>query len=109
MTSSSSFVPPEGIGFEGSKGLFDLRELVLPVLSGRLVFVRMKVKSIDDYTKNLYCQSDHGSGEYVRLPAYMSAFKTVDIPAVLDAANYKVYLGGEVYIDEIELWTVQKE
>ena len=109
VTSSSSFVPPEGIGFEGSKGLFDLRELVLPVLSGRLVFVRMKVKSIDDYTKNLYCQSDHGSGEYVRLPAYMSAFKTVDIPAVLDAANYKVYLGGEVYIDEIELWTVPKE
>ena len=35
--------------------------------------------------------------------------KTVDIPAVLDAANYKVYLGGEVYIDEIELWTVPKE
>lgn len=108
LSSSSSWISPEGIGFNGSKGVYDFGRIKLPKTTGRLVFVRLKVKSAYSSSCNIYVESDLGSAESVRIPAYMENFKAVDVPVVINSANYILRTGYQFYIDEIELWTIYK-
>ncbi len=102
-------------GIDGSKGVgnavgrsYEL-DLYLPTVSYDLCFIRLKVKNTYRYSTTLYCGSSLGSGGYVELPAYMTDFKTVDVPVVRKSDGYALYFGAEMFVDEIELWTVQKE
>lgn len=109
VTSSPSLISPVGIGYNASRGLFDFRSLDLSSTTGRLVFIRLKVKSAASYSESVWCQSSLGDGLYVKLPAYMSEFRTIDVPVVLSASNYSLCFGSRVYFDEIELWTIPKD
>lgn len=82
--------------------------LYLPPLSGSLCLVRLKARNTYSYEAFISCGSSLGSGDYARLPAYMSGFAGFDISVVKDASDYYLYLDSSVSVDEIELWTVPK-
>ena len=95
-----------GVGSGENRNSFSL---YLPKTHGSLSFIRLKAKNTYSYERSIYCDSSRGLGEYVRLPPYMTRFATVDIPVVKDATGYFLYIDSSVSVDEIELWTVQKE
>ena len=95
-----------GVGSGENRNSFSL---YLPKTHGSLSFIRLKAKNTYSYERSIYCDSSRGLGEYVRLPPYMTRFATVDIPVVKDATGYYLYIDSSVSVDEIELWTVQKE
>lgn len=108
--SSAAIVDPAGIGYKGSKGIRGPIALYLPELKNRLCFVRLKVKSTYAYRESFFCAAEGGNGEYVALPAYMKEFKTIDIPVVMDSSRYHIDVDySQIYVDEIELWTVPKD
>lgn len=82
--------------------------LYLPTTSGYLMFVRLKAKNGVSWDRDMYCYSDLGYGEAVRLPSYMTDFRKIEIPVVKGAAQYYIPLDSKVYVDEIELWTISK-
>ena len=83
--------------------------LYLPKVKGSLSFVRLKAKNTYSHNESIYCNSSKGQGGYVKLPPYMTGFATVDIPVVKDASGYYLYIDSSMSVDEIELWSVQKE
>lgn len=101
------------IGLGGSKGVgsdgWTSFRLYLPQTTSPLCFVRLKAKNAHSYEETIYCSSSKGSGGYVRLPPYMTGFKTVDIPVIKGASEYFLYLEFSMSVDEIELWTVPKD
>lgn len=108
LYASSSWIDPNGIGYNGSKGVYDIYSITLPELSEPLAFVRLKVKSVYRRENRINVKSDKGDGNYVNIPAYMSEFLLTEVPVVFGASKYTLNLGSEMYIDEIELWTIKK-
>lgn len=99
------------VGVAGGSGVGHseyLSTLYLPTTSGYLMFVRLKAKNGASWDCDMYCNSDLGYGEAVRLPSYMTDFRKIEIPVEKGATQYYIPLGSKVYVDEIELWTISK-
>lgn len=99
------------VGVSGGKGVGHPEywcQLYLPSTTEALYFVRLKVKSSRSYEDSIWCSSSEGDGAYVKMPAYMSDFKKIELPVVYGASGYSIYLDSKIYIDEIELWTIKK-
>lgn len=83
-------------------------QLYLPALSGSLCFIRVKAKNSWSSDQSLYVYSSGGRGASVRLPGYMTDFKKIELPSVYGASGYYIPLSSNVFVDEIELWTISK-
>ena len=108
-TSDKCFQPSVGVaGSGGVMSNYD-RNIVLPILNGRLCFVRLKARNTSSYSESVYVNSSLGVAEYVSLPEYMSEFASYQIPIVLNATDYKIRLPSYPALDDIELWTVPRQ
>ncbi len=99
------------VGVNGSGGISGNGDRInIPVVSGRLCFIKMKAKNIDpSRAYSIYISSSRGIAEYVELQNDMETFTSCQIPAVIGAENYQLPISSTLFYDEIELWTVPQK
>jgi hypothetical protein len=87
--------------------------LYLPSLKNRLVEVRMKVRNANSYSRTLYLESGNDKDGYISrsisIPEY-SDWRVISLCPTADATTYRIGASSSnLYIDDIEIWTVPRE
>lgn len=83
--------------------------IFIPQTTGRLAFIRLKVKNTGNAYTSVYISGPAGPSSAISLDPRMTTFVAKQLPIVDDSAVDSIHAGsGYVYIDEIELWTISE-
>lgn len=85
--------------------------LYLPSLKNRLVEVRMKVRNTSSSPQSVYLYSGNDKDGYtsrsISIPGY-SDWRVISLCPTADATTYRIRPGSDLYIDDLEIWTVPR-
>lgn len=97
--------------YSGTKYATVYDRLYLPALASQLVEVRMKVRNTSNNSREVHLSSGNATDGYTSrsysVAAY-SDYQTISLTPTRDAESYYIYASSDVYIDDIEIWTIPR-